>query len=90
MYHCLNFVTEPEGVAAAVLIRGLKTETMNLNGPGKLCRHLEITKDHNAVDLITSDVLFVCDEGIKPNFTSTTRIGIRKGQDKLWRFVTQS
>src|SRR5271170_2047520 len=30
MYHCLNIVTEPEGVAAAVLIRGLKTDTLTL------------------------------------------------------------
>jgi DNA-3-methyladenine glycosylase len=90
MYHCLNIVTEPEGIAAAVLIRGLKIDSLNLNGPGKLCRHLNISKDHNNIDLITSKYFFVCDEGRKPSFISTSRIGIRHGQDKLWRFVTQS
>lgn len=90
MYHCLNIVTEPEGIAAAVLIRGLKIDTLNLDGPGKLCRHLKISKDHNDIDLITSQYFFVSDEGLKPRFTSTARVGIRQGQEKLWRFVTQS
>lgn len=90
MYHCLNIVTEPEGIAAAVLIRGLKIEDKILNGPGKLCRHLKITKDHNAIDLIKSTYFYVTDEGLKPNFIATPRIGIRQGTDKLWRFVTQS
>ncbi|MDF3034659.1 MAG: 3-methyladenine glycosylase [Alphaproteobacteria bacterium] len=90
MYYCLNIVTEPESIGAAVLIRGLKTETTLLNGPGKLCRHLMITKAHNAIDLITSDDFYVCDEGLTPHFIATPRIGIRHGTDKLWRFVTQS
>jgi len=89
MYYCLNIVTEPEGTAAAVLIRGLKIDTLSLNGPGKLCRYLNITKDHNAIDLIESKEFYVTDEGIQPNFIATPRIGIRQGTDKLWRFLTQ-
>jgi DNA-3-methyladenine glycosylase len=89
MYHCLNIVTEPEGIGAAVLIRGLKTHDANLNGPGKLCRHLSITRTENAVDLTTSPCFYVVDEGRKPDFIATPRIGIRHGTDKLWRFVTK-
>ena len=87
MYHCLNIVTEAEGIGAAVLIRGLQLDTINLNGPGKLCRHLAITKDQNAIDLITSPNFYVCETGINPPFKATPRIGIRQGTDKLWRFV---
>ncbi|MBM3468392.1 MAG: DNA-3-methyladenine glycosylase [Alphaproteobacteria bacterium] len=90
MYHCLNIVTEPEGTAAAVLIRGLVLDMINLNGPGKLCRHLKISKDHNNLDLTTSTHFYVCDEGYQPDFSATPRIGIRQGTDKLWRFVTKS
>lgn len=90
MYHCLNFVTEPEGTAAAVLIRGLMIDNNHLNGPGKLCRFLKITKEHNNIDLISSNSFFVCETSLKPQFSSTSRIGIRQGQNKLWRFVTES
>src|ERR1700722_12034729 len=54
MYYCLNFVTEDEEVPAAVLIRGLmliEPSPLHLNGPGKICRHLSITRDHNAIDV---------------------------------------
>lgn len=90
MYYCLNFVTEREDFAAAVLIRAVKIEGVNhklTNGPGKLCRFLGITKEHNKIDVINSSDFFVADIGNKPAFKSTTRIGISKGLDKLWRFV---
>jgi DNA-3-methyladenine glycosylase len=54
MHHCLNAVTEAEGTAAAVLIRAaepLSPELAPLNGPGRLCRSLEITLAQNRVDL---------------------------------------
>lgn len=56
MYHCLNVVTDLEGVPSAVLIRALELETLPpwidrqrepkrdriAAGPGKLCRALQI------------------------------------------------
>jgi len=91
MYHCFNVVTEPVDVAAAVLIRGIKLlapESLTLDGPGKLCRHLGMTRAHSGLDMInTPDFCFV-DEGYKPHtITQTPRIGIRVGTDKPWRFV---
>lgn len=47
MYYCLNIVTEEEGTAAAVLIRGARLighDKTDLSGPGKLCRYLGIDK----------------------------------------------
>ena len=89
MYHCLNVVTEHEGFPAAVLIRGLKLfeDGVHLNGPGKLCRALQITRAHNGLDLAAHPAFGIFDEGYKLPFIATPRIGIRKGQDKPWRFL---
>lgn len=92
MYHCLNFVTEEEGTPAAVLIRGLmlvEPSPLHLNGPGKLCRHLGITRDHNAIDVTESAFFYVKDSPLSPAYEATPRIGISRGQEKLWRFVVK-
>ena len=92
MYHCLNFVTEPEGSAAAVLIRGLqliKPKPILLDGPGKLCRELGITREHNALDLLGNNQMCIRDSQRKPDFKTTERIGITKGTEKPWRFVVE-
>ena len=56
MYYCLNVVTEPEGIAAAVLLRALEPlggvpPGLFTNGPGKLCRAMEVSLAHNREDL---------------------------------------
>lgn len=89
MYFCLNIVTEAEGFPAAVLIRGINLiypEPMIMEGPGKLCKYLGITKEHNRVDLVNSDEFYVEDDNLQIPYMSTPRIGIKVGIDKLWRF----
>lgn len=66
MYDCFNVVTEPEGVAAAVLVRGIEPlegidPAMKTDGPGKLCRAMGITRMHNRLDLVSSSL--VLEEG---------------------------
>src|SRR5581483_7457466 len=58
MYHCLNIVAEPAGVAGCVLIRAVEPMTTvdreivrAYNGPGKLTRKLGITLEHYGVDV---------------------------------------
>ena len=90
MYYCLNVVTEGEGFPAAVLIRGVEMITppqYRLDGPGKLCRHLAITKAHNALDLTSQKDFTIADSDLKRPFTTTPRIGIKVATDRLWRFV---
>lgn len=73
-HYCLNFVTEREGVAGAVLIRAVEpTEGVELmmvnrqvadvrnltNGPGKLTKALSINREHNGLDLTLGKDLFV-------------------------------
>ena len=120
MYHCLNFVTEPEGEPAAVLIRAgepiLGADTIQhlrfgdkpltayrkknfLNGPGKLCKGLSLTKEQNGLDLVTGEDLFVCDdpgdlglpalEVSRERMCRGKRIGVDyagEARDYPWRF----
>src|SRR5215217_6978286 len=51
MYHCLNVVTERDGFPAAVLIRAIQIEGELIDGPGRLCRALDIDRTLNRVDL---------------------------------------
>lgn len=90
MYHCLNFVTRSEKDPEAVLIRALEPvhfsgdkpakKHLHTNGPGKLCRHLEITKKQNALKLWKKrSGLWVEDDGFKVKASSiqkTSRIGV--------------
>nr|WP_325211531.1 DNA-3-methyladenine glycosylase [uncultured Oscillibacter sp.] len=120
MYHCLNFVTEPEGEPAAALLRALEpvagADTMTrlrygdkpltayreknfLNGPGKVCRALALTRTENGLDL-TGDTLFICDRpedaGLPPfpvpkkeRIIAGPRIGVdyaEEARDFPWRF----
>ena len=119
MHHCLNFVTEPEGEPAAVLLRSIEpvagVETIRrlrfgdkpmtayrrahfLDGPGKVCQGLDLTRRENGLDL-TGDTLFLCDSpedvGLPAPVLSpeTVRTGPRIGIDYAeearefpWRF----
>lgn len=56
MHHCFNVVTDAPGVGAAVLVRALEPVEgfepgVRLDGPGRLCRALGLTRAHNRWDL---------------------------------------
>ena len=59
------------------------------NGPAKLCRALGIDRTLNGADLC-SDIIYVEDRQDKPTkIVSTSRIGIKEGKDKKWRFYIE-
>jgi DNA-3-methyladenine glycosylase len=85
MHHCMNFVTEPDGQAGAVLIRAAEplvpppdaSRVRPLSGPGKLCRGLGITLDDKGLDLTAGGALFVAEDGEPaPRRASSPRIGV--------------
>ena len=102
MHHCLNIVTEKEGMGAAVLIRALQPTTgmdiiqknrpnINpndwLNGPSKLMRGLTIPADLNGTNALKSDCpLQLVFRKSPASIQAWPRIGISKGMDRLWRF----
>ena len=61
MHWCFNAVTSREGVASAVLVRGLEPLAglppgTRLDGPARLCRALGITGAQNGLDLVHSSL----------------------------------
>jgi DNA-3-methyladenine glycosylase len=58
IHHCMNVVTEREGHASAVLLRAIEP-VQNIigrtQGPGLLCRAMDIDRRLNAHDLLSDD-----------------------------------
>ncbi len=91
MYHCLNIITEKEGFGSGVLIRAIEPldNFSNTNGPAKLCRELNITKELNEVNLCSdkSPIWIEYGDNIKDSdIIQTTRIGIKLATELPWRF----
>ncbi len=92
MYHCLNITTEREGFGASALIRAiepLSANFTNTNGPAKMCRELNITRELNGVDVTNRQSGLWLEEGTAveaENIVQTTRIGIKLAAELPWRF----
>jgi len=94
MYHCFNIVTERDGHPSAVLVRAVEdVETRALiDGPGRICRFLDIDRTLNRLDLTAGEALWVEDRGGRVA-RSAVMTGRRIGVDyagvwanKPWRF----
>jgi DNA-3-methyladenine glycosylase len=57
------------------------------NGPAKLCQALRIGRKENGIDLLGDEVYLLDSPKIRPSDVATsTRIGIRTGTTRKWRF----
>jgi DNA-3-methyladenine glycosylase len=99
MYHCLNVVTESDGVAGAVLLRGAEpiagfdgAEPRALAGPGKLARAFGFTTKHTNLDLVGS-LLTIRDAPPVPasRVARSARIGLNEHAttNKPWRLYVR-
>jgi DNA-3-methyladenine glycosylase len=102
IHSLLNFVCEPEGEAAAVLVRALeptaglermrerrggRPDTDLCSGPGKLTEALGIGLDDNGADLGAEPFLLLPpEEGAGHEVVTGPRIGITKAVERPWRF----
>jgi DNA-3-methyladenine glycosylase len=104
MHHQFNVVTGKIGEPEAVLIRAVeplqgqvsmaerrghpRDARLLTNGPGKLCRALDINRKHNGVDLCCPPLYFA--EGPAPRVVQqTSRIGVEyaeKWAKRPWRW----
>jgi len=102
IHSLLNFVAEPEGDAAAVLIRALEptagVDSMRMrrgdrpdrdlcSGPGKLTEALGIGLSQNGADLSREPFLLLAREGgWQGQVVTGRRVGITKAVERPWRF----
>jgi len=92
IYHCLNVVTEREEFPSAVLIRAIEIDGELIDGPGRLCRALEIDRRLNRVDLTTGESLWFEDRGVlvqRGDVGTHPRVGVDYAGEwakKPWRF----
>jgi DNA-3-methyladenine glycosylase len=92
MYHCLNVVTEREEFPSAILIRAIEIDGELIDGPGRLCRALQIDRRLNRVDLTTGESLWFEDRGIlveRGDVGAYLRVGVDYAGEwakKPWRF----
>ncbi len=100
IHWCLNFVCEPKGSAAAVLIRaieptiglpamrrrrGMADERLLCSGPGRLCEALGVTRAHNGLALDRPPFELFAREG-EVEVVTGPRIGLTKAVDLPWRY----
>ena len=96
MYHCLNVVTEREEFPAAVLIRAIEVDGVLIDGPGRLCRAMQIDRSLNRIDLTAQESLWFEDRGgriVRGHVAALPRIGVDYAglwAKKLWRFRLQT
>jgi DNA-3-methyladenine glycosylase len=101
IHSLLNAVAEPEGEAAAVLIRALepthgidemrarrgdKPDADLCSGPGKLTEALGVGLGDNESDLSREPFLLSAPAGDPPTVVAGPRVGITKAADRPWRF----
>jgi DNA-3-methyladenine glycosylase len=100
IHWCINFVCEPEGSAAAVLIRALKptaglkamrrrrgvsNDRLLCAGPGRLCQALAITGSYNGAVLDQPPFALLAPTA-PAEIVAGPRIGISKAAELPWRY----
>lgn len=87
IHNLLNIVSGEKDFPQAVLIRGVE----GFAGPGKLTKALKIDRTLNGENLMTSEQLWLEDDGVHFEYKTAKRVGIDYAtpeyRDKLWRFV---
>lgn len=101
LHYCLNVTTEPEGVAAAVLLRaaqplegleemarrrGTREVRRLCKGPGNLTRAFGIDGRLNGEDMVESTTLFLEQGPSDPSPGVSARVGVTAARSRRWRF----
>ena len=85
----MNIITGDREDPQGVLIRAC----VDAEGPGKLTKKLGITGAQNRDNAVTSEEIWLEDDGVRCGIKTDKRVVIgyasREDQDRLWRFVME-
>jgi DNA-3-methyladenine glycosylase len=103
MHFCMNIVAHRQGEVGAILLRAGEAlegddiiranrpqavERNLLNGPAKLTQALSIDMSFNGYDFLQPSTALTLEiNNLNRPIFKTSRIGISKGQELMWRFV---
>lgn len=102
MHWCINIVTGPKDHGEAVLIRALQPtrgvelmkqyrktdiEKRLTNGPGSLVQALAIPPTYSGLTINKTSLELIAPTRSAIAIQESTRIGIKRATDKLWRFT---
>jgi len=87
IHSLLNIVCGEEGHPEAVLIRGVE----GADGPGKLTKLMNITREQNGIILTEANGLWIEDGCDVAEYTTAPRVGIdyaeKRDREIEWRFI---
>ena len=86
VHNLMNVITGDIDDPQGVLIRACE----GYGGPGRLTKHLQITRDHNRLSILGEEV-WIEDDGNRFEIRTSKRVGIgyasQEDQNKPWRFI---
>ena len=86
VHNLMNVITGDIDDPQGVLIRACE----GYPGPGRLTKHLQITRDHNRLSIL-GDEVWIEDDGARFEIRTDKRVGIgyasQEDQNKPWRFI---
>jgi DNA-3-methyladenine glycosylase len=89
----LRALVPESGVGEMMARRGVEERRLLCSGPARLAQALGIGREHNGLPVWEAPLAIVSravtDESLSaaPRIAATARIGVRGGDQKLWRFV---
>ena len=86
--YCVNAVTKSGEAVLVRSVRPLEKHSLPIDGPGRLCRALGITKSKHDGKSLTGRDIQIADSQIRSRKVSVSRrIGVTKGKNRLLRFL---
>ena len=99
VHWCMNVVTQEEGVASAVLLRGadlidddfadaLSPPSASLRGPGRLCKYVGVNGGDDGLDCcaLLARVRFSAPDVRDHDVRTSPRIGISRARERMSRY----